>query len=297
MSPSLDHRSVVVGYDGSGPSEAALAWAAKVADQRGSTLVVLHAAERITYTQDAGSGAWAAEEVLGEAKDIAARGRDSVLKNYPDLQVETAGSLFTAKVALGEVSTHASMMVLGSHGRGRIGTLLLGSTAYAIAGYARCPVIIVRDGASELPSHDRPVVVGVNGTGGSDRAVQAAVQMASEWGAPLVLATTWTPAPPDPFDKGPLGYHSAAEATADFKATAEQTNATVLERVSASEADLQVEGMVVEAKAADGLIEAADGAGLLVLGTRGHGSLMGALLGATSLNVLHQSTSPVMIVD
>lgn len=297
MSSPLHNRSVVVGYDGSGSSEAALEWAAKAAGQRGLGLVVLHAAERITYTQDAGSGAWKAEDVLADAKDIAARGRDSVLQNFPELQVETAGSLFTAKVALGEVSTHASMIVLGSHGRGRIGTLLLGSTAYAIAGYARCPVIIVRDGASELPSPARPVVVGANGTGGSDRAVQAAVQMASDWGAPLVLATTWTPAPPDPFDKGPLGYHSAAEATADYKATAEQTNAAVLERVRTSEGGLQVDGMVVEAHPADGLIETAHGAGLLVLGTRGHGSLTGALLGATSLKVLHQSTSPVMIID
>lgn len=296
QSPSRS-RSVVVGYDGSGPSEAALRWAARAADHRGLALVVLHAAERITYTQDAGSGLWKAEDVLAEAKEVAAWGRDAVLESFPDLQVETAGSLFSAKVALGEVSTHASMIVLGSHGRGRVGTLLLGSTAYAIAGYSRCPVVIVRDGTSELPGPDRSVVVGVNGTGGSDRAVQAAVHVASEWGAPLVLATTWAPAPADPWDKGPIGYHSAAEATADYKATAERVNAEALERVRATGGNLQVDGTVIEARPVDGLVEAAGRSGLLVLGTRGHGSLTGAILGATSLEVLHQASSPIMIVD
>lgn len=288
---------VVIGYDGSAPSEAALQWAALVADRRGRALVVLHAAERITYTQDAGSGLWKAEDVLAEAKEVAEHGKDAVLKTFPDLHVETAGSLFGAKVALGEVSTHSSMMVLGSHGRSRIGTLLLGSTAYAIAGYSRCPVVIVRDGASELPGPERPVVVGANGTGGADRAMDRAVEVAREWGAPLVVATTWEPAPPDPWDKGPIGYHSAAEASVDYKATAEKANAEALERIGRANEDVRVGGTVIKAHPVEGLVRAGSEGGLLVLGTRGHGALAGTLLGSTSLGVLHRATSPIMIVD
>lgn len=290
-------RPVVVGFDGSAPSEAALQWAARAADHRGLELTVLHAAERITYTQDAGSGTWKAEDVLTEARDVAGLGRDKAIEAFPDLHVEIAGSLFSAKVALGEASTHASMMVLGSHGRGRIGTLLLGSTAYAIAGYSRCPVVVIRDGDSELPGPDRPVVVGINDTGGADRAMDTALDVAREWGAPLILATTWAPAPPDPWNRGPAGYDSAEEASADYKANAERANAQVLERIRSANEDLQVDGTVIEARPVDGLVEAATQGGLLVLGTRGHGTLAGALLGSTSLGVLHQVTSPVMVVD
>lgn len=297
MASSAHTRPVVVGYDASAPSEAALQWAARAADHSNRGLVVLHAAERITYTQDAGSGTWKPQDVIDDAQEVAQHGKDTVLQQFPDLHVETTGSLFSAKVALGEVSTHASMMVLGSHGRGRIGTLLLGSTAYAIAGYSRCPVVIVRDGAGELPGPGRPVVVGVNGSGGSDRAVQAAAEAASQWGAALLLVTTWAPAPPDPWDKGPAGYHSAAEATADYQATAERVNAEALERVRSAESELQVDGALIKAHPVDGLVEAAGRGGLLVLGTRGHGSLAGAILGATSLEVLHHATSPIMIVD
>lgn len=295
-SPSTTDR-VVVGYDGSQPSETALQWAARAADHQGQKLIVMHAAEWITYTQDAGSGLEKSADILAEAGEIAERGRDTVLKDFPNLDVETASSLFSAKVALGELSTNASLIVLGSHGRGRIGTLLMGSTSYAIAGYARCPVVIVREGASDLPGPTRPVVVGADGTNGADRAIERAVAVAREWDAPLVLATTWAPAPPDPWDKGPLGYDSAAEATAAYKIKADADNAAALERVSATNPDLQVSGAVIEDQAVAGLVKAGDEGGLLVLGTRGHGALVGSLLGSTSLGALHSSTSPVMIVD
>ncbi len=297
MATSATSYPVVIGYDGSGPSETALQWAAHAADHRELGLVVLHAAEKISYTQDAGSGLWKAEDIVAGAKEIAAHGRDAALETFPDLEVDTAGSLFSAKLALGELSTHASMIVVGSHGRGRVGTLMLGSTAYAIASYARCPVIILREGISDLPGPERPVVVGVNGTSGAGRAVDRAVELAREWDAPLVLATTWAPAPPDPWDKGPLGYHSAAEASADYKATAEKVNAEAVERIGVANEDVSVEGVVIEDRPVRGLVEAGKEGGLLVLGTRGHGSATGALLGSVSLGVLHEATAPIMIVN
>ncbi|MGB7450157.1 MAG: universal stress protein [Ornithinimicrobium sp.] len=297
MATHSPHRPIVVGYDGSSPSEAALQWAARAAEHQGRSLTVLHAAERITYTQDAGSGVWKGDEVLAEAAEVAQFGADKVAESFPDLEVSTTSSLFSAKVALGEVSTHASMMVLGSHGRSRIGTLLLGSTAYAIAGYSRCPVVIVRDGASELPGPDRPVVVGINGTGGSDRAVETAIDVAREWGSPLVLATTWAPAPADPWDRGPAGYSSAAEASADYEAKAHEANTRALEEVGTTHEDLQVGGKVLEGHPVEALTRAGGSSGLLVLGTRGHGTLAGSILGSTSLGVLHQATVPIMIVD
>ncbi len=296
MTSSQNARSVVVGYDGSAPSEAALLWAARAAEHQGRRLTILHAAERISYTQDAGSGLWNNDEVIKQAEEVAQHGADTVAEMCPDLPVHVAGSLFSAKVALGELSTQASMMVLGSQGKGRIGTALLGSTAYAIAGYSRCPVVIVRDGKAELPGPDRPVFVGINGTGGSGRAVATAVEVAQEWNAPLVLITTWSPAEPDPWNRGPVGYSSGDAATKDFKAKAEKTSADALEEIKAEHGDIEVEARLVQAHPTDGLVAAAEG-GLLVLGTRGHGSLAGAILGSTTLGVLHQTTSPVMVVD
>ncbi len=289
-------RPIVVGYDGSDPSEAALQWAARAADHQGRKLVILHAAERITYTQDAGSGLWKNEDVIADAKEIAGEGRNTVLKDFPDLEVDVAGSLFSAKVALGERSTTASMMVLGSHGRGRVGALLLGSTAYSVAGYSRCPVVVVRAGSGEdmLPGPGKPVVVGMNGTGGSERAVDVGADVARDWKAPLLVATVW--APPTG-NRKPAGYASVEEAKAAHREAAEKANADILERAAAAHPDLEVKGAVIEGHPVDGLIEAGEQGGLLVLGTHGQGSLAGSSLGPTTLGVLAQSSAPVMVVD
>ncbi|MGB3828967.1 MAG: universal stress protein [Ornithinimicrobium sp.] len=287
-------RPIVVGYDASPPSEAALQWAARAADQQKRTLVILHAAERISYTQDAGSGLWKAEDVIADAKETAGEGRNKVLEEFPDLEVDVAGSLFSAKVALGERSTTASMMVLGSHGRGRVGTLLLGSTAYSIAGYSRCPVVIIRDGGTTLPGADNPVVVGINGTGGSERAVDTAAEVAREWGAPLLLATVWSR---PSGNRKPAGYSSIEEAAADHRSAAEVANAEMLGRVATAHADLTVDGTVIEGHPVDALVEAGSKGGLLVVGTHGQGSLAGAVLGSTTLGVLSHSTAPIMVAD
>ncbi|MGB5953325.1 MAG: universal stress protein [Ornithinimicrobium sp.] len=297
MASQSSKRPVVVGYDGSTPSEAALQWAAKAADHQGRPLRVLHAAERITYTQDAGAGKYNPSEIISEAAERAERGADAVRSEFPNLEVSTAGSLFSAKVALGEASTQAALMVLGSQGRGRVGTALLGSTSYAIAAYAKCPVVIVRDGESELPGPEHPVSVAANGTGGSQRAIDAAVDLAREWNAPLSLVTLWAPAPPDPWGKGPIGYDSTEAASADYKATAERVNAEALEEIGGEHQDLSVNGRVIEAEAVEGLSKVADEGGVLVLGTRGHGAMVGSILGSVSLGVLSQSSAPIMIVD
>ena len=296
MASVSDSRPIVVGYDGSDPSEAALQWAARAADHQGRKLVILHAAERITYTQDAGSGLWKNEDVIADAKEVAGEGRNKVLEAFPDVEVDVAGSLFSAKVALGERSTTASMLVLGGHGRGRIGTFLLGSTAYSVAGYSRCPVVVVRAGAGAdtLPGPGKPVVVGMNGTGGSERAVDTGAEVAREWGAPLLVATVW--APPSGKHK-PAGYDSVDAATAAYRDAAEKANADILERATAAHSDIDVEGTVVEGRPIDGLIEAGEKGCLLVVGTHGQGSMGGSSLGHTTLGVLSHSSAPVMVVD
>lgn len=295
MSPKPHSRQVVVGYDASSPSEAALKWAARAADHRELPLLVLHAAERIMYTQDAGSGIWDKDRALADAKDIAQGGAERVTAAFPNLTVKTAGSLFTAKVALGEVSTNSSMMVLGSNGRGKIGSFLLGSTAYAIAGYARCPVVIVQDGSDKLPGPDRPIVVGVNGTPGSERAIETAVDIAHEWGAPLALVSTWAPA--EPWTNGPAGYTSVAQASKDYQESAEKINAETVARVAEEHQGLTVTGTVVKDKPVEGLVKTAAGGGLLVVGKRGYGSFVGSTVGSTTLGVLNQAKLPIMVVD
>lgn len=53
---------------------------------------------------------------------------------------------------------------------------------------------------------------------------------------------------------------------------------------------------MIEGHPAAVLLTAAEGADLLVLGCRGHGGFVGALLGSVSQHCVHHATCPVVII-
>ena len=289
-------RPIVVGYDASDSATVALTWAGQLAEVTSSAVTVLYAAQAIVYAQDVSYGLRTSQQQSEFATRIAEEGAAQVRTSHPSLTVDAVGSLLSASVALDETSTTASMIVVGSHGRGRFGAALLGSTAYAVSGHARCPVIVVRDAESPLPGPQHPVVVGADGSVGADRAVAAAAEMAEQWNASLVVTTSWTPPPPDPWDRPPFGYTSTEACLKAREAKATGTNAQALDRIRAAHPDLEVTGVVPEARPEDAVMQAAPDAALLVLGSRGHGTLASVLLGSTARSVLHQTTMPVMVV-
>lgn len=296
MSIATDTPSIVVGYDASEPAAVALAWAGQLAASLSLPVTVLNAAETVIYAQDPSFGYRSPQEELEFAKEVAVEGAESLRSAHPDLAVTAVGSRNSAKVALDEASITASLIVVGSHGRGRLGAVMLGSTAYAVSGHARCPVIVVRAQDAPLPGPDHPIVVGADGSEGSERALTAAGVFASQWMARLVVMTSWTPPPPDPWNRPPLGYPSTAACLEDLQSQAAALNRAAAARIRAAQDGLMVEECVVEARAEDAALTAAPDAALVVLGSRGHSTLAGVLLGSTSRSLLHQTEKPVMIV-
>lgn len=140
-SPSDSNAPVVLGIDGSPASEAATAFAFEEASLRGVSLVAVHAWSDVgvfpilgmdwrTY-QDQG------EKVLGERLA-------GWQERYPDVRVERRLVCDTPARWLLAESARAQLMVVGSHGRGGFGGMLLGSVSSAVAQSAQVPVIVVR---------------------------------------------------------------------------------------------------------------------------------------------------------
>jgi nucleotide-binding universal stress UspA family protein len=69
-----------------------------------------------------------------------------------------------------------------------------------------------------------------------------------------------------------------------------------VERVRAEAGDVEIEARPIEGPAASVIVEAAKGADLLVLGTRGHGGFSGLLLGSVSQQVSHHAPCPLVLV-
>jgi nucleotide-binding universal stress UspA family protein len=133
------------------------------------------------------------------------------------------------------------------------------------------------------------IVVGVDGSPGSDAALRWAVAHAPAFGARLVAVHCWSP---------PL-HHTEGE-PADEVASLERDFAAVLDaavdRARADGPDVEVEGVLSRGDPADVLTELAAGAALLVLGSRGTSGHTGAVLGSVSRRSTDRATCPIVLV-
>ena len=69
-----------------------------------------------------------------------------------------------------------------------------------------------------------------------------------------------------------------------------------LGEVRAAHPDVSIDAQVVEGPAGEVLLEASEGADLVVVGTRGHGTVVGILLGSVSQHLCHHAGCPVVLV-
>ena len=135
------------------------------------------------------------------------------------------------------------------------------------------------------------IVVGVDTSEGAQRALTWAVEEAKLRGAVLEAVHVWqlpvfaaTPFGTIPIDTG------------GFEADAQKHFDDLIDAVDAEGLAAPVERTFVAGHPASKLVEAAQGADLLVVGTRGHGGFSGLLLGSTSQQVAHHGPCPVVIV-
>jgi nucleotide-binding universal stress UspA family protein len=136
------------------------------------------------------------------------------------------------------------------------------------------------------------IVVGSDGSPAATAALEWAVAEARLRDARLLVVHAW--AVPVLAYGTPYGVGPTAELIeAERKAAAAALDAA-LERVDVE--GVELERRVVEGPAAQSLLEAAENADLLVVGSRGHGGFAGLLLGSVSQQCAQHAPCPVVIV-
>lgn len=141
----VDGGPVVVGVDGSRGSTEVLADAAREARLHGSRLLVVHAwSAPLRHDHlDAGGARDAESSGRRNGRAVLAAAAEEVARTEPDVQVETR-LVDRATADLVTASAEARLVVVGSHGAGALGGLLLGSTTHALIHHSACPVLVHR---------------------------------------------------------------------------------------------------------------------------------------------------------
>ena len=136
------------------------------------------------------------------------------------------------------------------------------------------------------------IVVGVDGSSGARAALRFAVEEARLRGATLRLVTAWH-VPSITYSGGFVAPFDEREFEHSAEAACDEALAAVREEI----AGLEVQRVAREGLAARVLLEEAQDADLLVVGTRGHGGFAGLLLGSVSEQCAHHAPCPVIIVN
>jgi nucleotide-binding universal stress UspA family protein len=134
---------VVAGVDDSPECEPALAYAFEQAKLRGATLRVVHAWQLPVHAF-APEAAYDMDEVRTAQHQVVRDRVEALRTGYP--QVTVIEDVISAHPvdALVEASGRADLLVVGSHGRGALGSMLLGSVSRGVLHHAGCPVAVVR---------------------------------------------------------------------------------------------------------------------------------------------------------
>lgn len=291
--------TVAVGYGGSGAAQLAVRWAAEYAAAAGLNLLVVHAWVWPVFTKNlgpvkgvAGSGLrHSAEAILAEGVELARKAvleaagaappglQPTVSENEPERPGPAVDGLMEAGLAapvLRDAARDARLLVVGSRGLGAVLGQVAGSVCIDLAGSAPCPVMIIR--RPRRRAH--PVVAGVDASPRSPATVAEAVRLAKVLGAPLHLVHV------EPLRGGAREEHGR-----HAMLQGQELLDRAIDEARGLAPGLEVSGVLREGHGARELLDAADDADVLVLGT--HNPAAGA--GNTVSAVLHKARCNVLV--
>lgn len=285
--------AVLACFDGSDGARRAVWWAAAEAAARRSPLVLVWSLEWDPPRSHADTAVVTpeAQHIIDQTRRELEQAAEDCRAMYPRLAVHVTivdGAPETTVGALAE-ELDPALVVAGASGRGALSRMLLGSTVAELARTLREPLVVVR---GEPAPPDAPVVVGVDGSGTSVRAVEFALTFARRHGVPVWGVHSWTDWPLEV-------YATATPAQAGLYHVDEAVQEVAKEQfdeVAARYPDVSVRWEAVADRPTHALLEYSEGARLLVVGSHGRGPMTRALLGSVSHAVLYHAPCPVAVL-
>jgi nucleotide-binding universal stress UspA family protein len=283
--------TIIVGVDGSESSTRALAWAVDQAVAEHRALTLVHAIHAVlpAYMDAAILDPKEAGTILrAESQKILDAARSKVERSAPDLDVSEILEIADPREVLLELSQDAAMVVLGSRGRGKLRSLLLGSVGVALVRHAHCPVVVHRPGNPGTVRNG--IVVGVEASEESQPVLEFAYREASLRNLPLtVLHCYWdiqagsTPAG--------IVYEAVVDVDAE-RAVLSEAMAGMSEKYP----DVGVSTLMARGLPHEVLAHLGERMNLIVVGAHQARRAAQMVFGSVSVGLVERATCPVAVV-
>lgn len=289
--------AVVVAVDGSAADEPVVDWATDEAARLGAPLRLVTVVDpqiQLSPYEALVSGAPSLAQHLEEgAHRILDRAVDRARARRDDVgDVATAVPWGPPAAALVRLSEDAARVVVGAPARGRLERILLGSVALPVVAHAHCPVAVVPSDAVVVPP--RRILVAVDGSEASTRAVETALAVAAASGGAVTCVLAWNLE----IHEGVVVTERSSERWAAVEQRYSSLGHRAVDPAAARHPGVSVDILVRHGSAARAVVEVAAelDADLVVVGRRGSGGFRGLLLGSVSRRVVEHAGRVVLVV-
>lgn len=285
------YTDILMPTDGSESSLAAVQYGLGLAQRLRSHVTFLHAVDFFQY-------AWGAEGVYWPdlIKDLENLGHEALAK--AKTLADQAGILSEGMLvqdhpthAILEEAKSQDLVVMGTHGRGGIEKLLLGSVAQGVAQRTKDPLLVVRPG-EVWNSGPHTILVPTDGSECSQAATTQALELAKVLGAKVtflfVLET------PSFVYFGAESPFYANDLYGDLQALGNETLDKAL--MLAQQVSVASDKKLIEGHPVESILREAKPNDLIVMGTHGRGGLEGLILGSVAQGVVQRSHCPGLVV-
>ena len=275
MSPhdQASRPPVLAAFSPDSPQKEALEFGLAAAERTGTRLVIGVVKEGGPLVGAMGGGV---DDDPGSGRTMEHLREGLRRRGLKDVEVKVAGARSVVgglKDMIDEL--HPELLVLGSSGRGRVGSVLLGGTAQKLMHEATVPVAVVPKGYQRPDAGMTVVGAAFADSHEGVRTLRIAARLARALGVPL----------------------RAIAVAEDEQADRAATETRVRDALRAAATDLELEIDVRTGDVSEQLIAASEDVSVLVIGAKGRGSRRSALLGSTESAVPGRTACPVIVLS
>ncbi len=277
-------KAVVVGFNGSAGSEAAVTWALERAARDKLPVIIVHAVDDRWMSPD-----FQYHEIIRQAgMELLQQAQAIASGRAPDVEVDIQLRHGSGGSVLRDVSKEAAIVVVGGHDKSWLDGGPVTDRALQVVSASECPVAVI---PAKRGAGDRGVVVGVDGSAESLQAVAFAAAEADRGGDALTVVLAF---------KSPARWvEKRLPSSGLAESMVEEDRIVLAESVAGlgeKYPDLIIQQRLeTDTEPAKALVNIAAGARLLVIGSRGRGAFSRTVLGSTAHAVLMQVPCPTIV--